>query len=222
MDAPRPTQDPPVILALLAKAPVAGRVKTRLCPPCSPEQAARLAQAALEDTLAAVLGTPGTRPVVVLDGEPGGWLPSGVAVVAQRSGDLAHRLQGTIDDLGGPVVVIGMDTPQLTPSVLGTAVTSLLAPGADAVLGPAADGGYWAIGVRTHHADLFANVTMSVSSTAREQRARLRALRLIWTELGLLRDVDDISDAREVALETPDTRFAQVLRAFDLAADRNH
>lgn len=57
-------------LAVIAKAPVAGRVKTRLCPPCTPQQAAALAGAALQDTLAAVAATPAHRRVLVLDGEP--------------------------------------------------------------------------------------------------------------------------------------------------------
>ena len=68
-------------LLILAKAPVAGRVKTRLCPPCSPEQAATLAEAAIVDTLAAAVATPGVRPVLVLDGVPGDWVPNGLEIV---------------------------------------------------------------------------------------------------------------------------------------------
>ena len=206
----------PVALALLAKAPVAGRVKTRLCPPCSPQEAAALARAALEDTLEAMLSTPGTTPVVVLDGEPGDWLPDGIPVVAQRSGDLGDRLQGALDDVGGPVLVIGMDTPQVAAPLLATAASALLAPGTDAVLGPAADGGYWLIGVRAPQPGLFTGVAMSVDTTAYEQRARLRALGLTWTELEVLRDVDGIADAREVAATAPRSRFAAALARLDL------
>lgn len=209
-------ESPEVLLAILAKAPVPGHVKTRLCPPCSPDEAALLARAALEDTLEAVLATGSARPVVVLEGEPGDWLPVGVPVVGQRHGDLADRLQGAVDDVGGPVLVIGMDTPQLTPSMLHRATRALLVPGVDAVLGPAVDGGYWAIGVKTPHPALFDGVSMSVETTAQEQRARLRSLGLRWTELAVLRDVDSIDDARAVALATPGCRFAAVLRAIDL------
>lgn len=203
-----------VVLAVLAKAPVPGRVKTRLCPPCSPTEAALLARAALEDTLEAVLATAGTRPVVVLDGEAGDWLPPGVPVVAQRAGDLGDRLQGALDDVGSPVIVVGMDTPQLTPALLAGAATALLAPGVDAVLGPAADGGYWSIGVRGPCPGLFVGVPMSLDTTARDQRARMRELRLRWSELAVLRDVDGIADAREVALATPGSRFARALQGF--------
>lgn len=209
----------PVALALLAKAPVAGRVKTRLCPPCSPHEAAALARAALEDTLDAMLATPGTKPVVVLDGEPGDWLPDGIPVVAQRSGDLGDRLQGALDDVGGPVLVIGMDTPQVTAPLLTAAATALLTPGTDAVLGPAADGGYWLIGVRAPRPGLFTGVAMSVDTTAQDQRLRLGALGLTWTELDELRDVDGIDDAREVAAAAPRSRFAAAFTRLDLGAD---
>lgn len=208
-------QPPTVTVAVLAKAPVAGRVKTRLCPPCTPAEAALLARAALEDTIEAVLATDGTRAVVVLDGDGGGWLPLDLPVVAQRRGDLGDRLQGAVDDLGGPVLVLGMDTPQVTPLQLADAVAALLAPGVDAVLGPAADGGYWSIGLRTGRSGLFTGVPMSVDTTAREQRLRLRSLGLSWTELDELRDVDTISDAREVAAGCPSTRFAATLQGVE-------
>src|SRR2546421_10372667 len=67
----------PVTVGVMAKAPVAGTSKTRMCPPLSPEEAARIAEAALVDTLQAVLGTPVRRHVVVLDGDPGPCSPGG-------------------------------------------------------------------------------------------------------------------------------------------------
>src|SRR3954454_14382094 len=73
-----------VALAVIAKAPVPGRVKPRLCPPSTGTEAAELAAASLHDTLAAVAATPAPRRVLVLDGDPGDWVPSGFAVIAQR------------------------------------------------------------------------------------------------------------------------------------------
>ena len=102
-------------IAVIAKAPVAGRSKTRLTPPCTPEQAAALASAALADTLAAVAATPGARRVLVLDGAPGPWLRPGFEVLAQRGAGLAERLAAAFADIGEPALVVGMDTPQLTP-----------------------------------------------------------------------------------------------------------
>jgi glycosyltransferase A (GT-A) superfamily protein (DUF2064 family) len=79
-------------LLVIAKQPVPGRVKTRLVPPCSYQQAAALAEAALADTLNAVLQAPARRRVLVLDGTPGPWLPDGFDVVPQSGGQLDERL----------------------------------------------------------------------------------------------------------------------------------
>ncbi len=200
-------------LAVIAKAPEAGRSKTRLCPPCTRAQAASLAQAALTDVLAAVAATPAARRVVVLDGEPGAWLPAGFELLAQRGDGLAERLACAFADLGGPAVVLGMDTPQVTPALLGDALRALAC--APAVLGPACDGGYWAIGLQAAEARVFDGVPMSTADTEPAQRERLDALGLRCTQLSLLRDVDTIEDARAVAAAAPDTRFARALAAFD-------
>jgi rSAM/selenodomain-associated transferase 1 len=207
-------------LLIIAKAPVAGRSKTRLCPPCSPRQAAGLAEAALRDTLAAVAVTPGVdRRVLVLDGAPGPWLPPGFEVVAQRGDGLAARLAHAFAACGGPALLVGMDTPQLAPSLL-TAGLRALRDGADSVLGLAADGGYWAIGLQRPDAAVFDGVPMSESRTGAVQRARLTALGLAPVMLPVLRDVDVIADARAVAGAAPATRFAHALDALDLVTTR--
>lgn len=198
-------------LIVIAKAPAPGRSKTRLCPPCTPEQAARLAEAALADTLAAVAATPADRRVLVLDGEPGAWLPDRFEVVAQRGGGLDERLAHAFEDVGGPALLIGMDTPQVTPRLLHAAARRLRA--ADAVLGPALDGGFWALGLNHPDRSLMVGVPMSVENTGREQRERLRAAGLRIGVLAPLRDVDTIEDARAVAGEVPGGRFAAALEA---------
>jgi len=201
-------------IAVIAKAPVAGRSKTRLCPPCTPRQAAELATAALRDTLDAVLAVRGgVRRVLVLEGTPGPWLPQGFEVIAQRGDGLAARLAAAFDDLGGPTFLVGMDTPQLTPRLLADGLRAL--EDADASLGPAPDGGYWGIGLNTPDPAVFAGVPMSVESTGAVQRARLRSLGLQTAILPALRDVDLIADARAVAALAPQTRFAATLAAID-------
>ena len=105
-------------LIVIAKAPIPGLVKTRLCPPCTPVEAAGLAEAALADTLARVLETPVDRRVVVLDGQPGDWLPDGFEIFAQRGDGLDERLAAAFADVGGPALIVGMDTPQLTSALL--------------------------------------------------------------------------------------------------------
>jgi rSAM/selenodomain-associated transferase 1 len=201
-------------LIVIAKAPVPGRVKTRLCPPCSPAQAARLAEAALADTLAAVAATPAARRVCALDGAPGPWLPDGFETIRQRGGGLRERLAAAFGDVGEPALLIGMDTPQLSPAVLSHAAAAL--EHADAALGLAPDGGYWAIGLRRPCAGVFDGVPMSVAATGAIQRKRLEAQGLRVAELPALRDVDDVADARVVAREcAADARFPAALRAVE-------
>jgi glycosyltransferase A (GT-A) superfamily protein (DUF2064 family) len=201
-------------LLVIAKEPVPGRVKTRLTPPYSPWQAAYLAEAALADTLDAVLRTPARHRVLVLDGAPGRWLPSGFEVVPQAAGGLDERLAAAFAGCdGGPALLVGMDTPQITPELLAPA----LAPGGwdscDAWFGPAADGGFWALGLAEPRLapGLIRGVAMSTCRTGEIQRRRLTEAGLRVEDLAPLRDVDTAADAVEVAAAVPGSRFAAVL-----------
>lgn len=198
---------------VLAKAPVPGRVKTRLCPPCDPEQAAALAEAALVDTLRSVAATRCERRVLVLEGAPGPWLPAGFEVLPQRGRGLDERLAHAFTDIGTGGVLIGMDTPQITPARLTATLRALAAPGVDAVLGPSVDGGWWALGLRAPDRTVFLGVPMSTPHTGDAQRFRLHELRLRTAALPTLRDVDDFDDALAVARTAPDGRFAATLRS---------
>lgn len=202
-------------LLVIAKAPVPGRSKTRLCPPCTPEQAAALAEAALVDTLAAVAATPCAGRTLVLEGPRGDWLPDGFEVVPQRGSGLGERLAAAFSHRDEPSLLIGMDTPQVGPELLGEALERLKRPGADAVLGLAEDGGYWAIGMRAPQPAAFEGVPMSSPRTGVQQREQLRRLGLTVRDLPTLRDVDDIDDARGVAAERPLSGFARALRAME-------
>ncbi|GAA0354933.1 TIGR04282 family arsenosugar biosynthesis glycosyltransferase [Actinoallomurus spadix] len=213
MTAPAPGG--PVTLLVIAKEPVPGRVKTRLTPPFTPVQAAALAEAALADTLAAVAATPAARRVLVLAGRPGRWLPEGFEVVPQRGGGLDERLANAFADAGGPAVLVGMDTPQVTPARLTRAARSL--GEGDAVFGPAADGGFWLLGLRRPDPRLLLGVPMSRPDTGACQRARLCGLRV--TTLGTLTDVDTAADAVRVAGQAPGTRFAAALAAMGRPGD---
>ncbi|HLM49861.1 MAG TPA: DUF2064 domain-containing protein [Solirubrobacteraceae bacterium] len=214
-DPPAPPRREPVsgeaALVVLAKAPVPGNVKTRLSPPCTPEQAADLAAAALADTLDAVLATPAARRVIVLDGDPGPWLPPGLEVLSQRGDGLAERLAAAFADAAGPTLAVGMDTPQVTPELLLQGLRAL--DGADAAIGLAADGGFWAIGLRRPDPDVFHRVPMSNEHTGVAQVARLGALGLSRATLPSLRDVDTFADALAVAADAPHGRFAAAVAA---------
>jgi glycosyltransferase A (GT-A) superfamily protein (DUF2064 family) len=204
----------PPALIVIAKAPVAGRVKTRLCPPCTPDQAADLARASLQDTLDAVeRSTLAGRRIVVLDGEPGPWLPSGFEVIAQRGDGLAERLAAAFDDVGEAAFLVGMDTPQLTPELLDAGLEAVIIR--DSAFGAALDGGYWGLGLRTPDAAVFAGVPMSSTRTGAVQLAQLAMLGRDPVILPPLLDVDTFSEALAVAGEAPETRFAALVAAIE-------
>ncbi len=199
-------------LIVIAKAPRAGRSKTRLCPPCTPQQACDLAAAALRDTLDAVAVAQAGRRLLVLDGTPGDWLPEGFDVVPQASGGLGARLAAAFAQVDGPAFLVGMDTPQILPADLEAGLRALA--GCDASLGFAPDGGYWGIGLRGPQPGAFDGVPMSADGTGAAQLARLEALGLRVSQLPELRDVDAIADAFAVAEQAPLTRFAAALAAI--------
>ncbi|MEV4619001.1 DUF2064 domain-containing protein [Asanoa sp. NPDC049573] len=209
------------VLLVMAKAPVPGTVKTRLCPPATPRAAARIAAAALRDTLDAVRGTPGVIPVLACAGclaegeDPAGLTAAlaGWTVLPQRGNGLGERLANAHADAqaaypGQPVLQIGMDTPQVDPDRLAYAAGRL--DEADAVLGAAVDGGWWALGLRDpRHATVLRAVPMSTPDTGRLTRAALVERGLLVAALPVLRDVDEWPDALAVAAARPDGRFAR-------------
>ena len=201
-----------IALLVIAKQPIAGRVKTRLCPPCTHQQAAALAAAALLDTLKVVARTPAARRVLVFDGDPGRWRPHGFELIAQRGDGLGERLAAAFEDVGGPALLVGMDTPQLSTELLLDGLAALTRPDVDAVLGPALDGGYWSIGLKdTEPRGVFEGVPMSEPGTCVAQQERLASLGLAVYEQRPLRDIDTFEDAQAVAAEAPTTRFAATL-----------
>ncbi|MER5964618.1 DUF2064 domain-containing protein [Streptomyces sp. NPDC002057] len=192
-------------LLVIAKQPVPGRVKTRLTPPFTPAEAAALAEAALADTLAVAASVPAARHVLVLDGEPGPWLPAGFVVAPQVAGGLDVRLAAAFEGCPGPAFLIGMDTPQITPALLGRALEWETC---DAWFGPAADGGFWGLGLASPDPGLLLGVPMSRPDTGAVQYERLRRAGLRTGLLPVLRDVDTAQDARDVAALAAGTRFA--------------
>jgi uncharacterized protein len=211
MNRHRRTRSPHVLV--MAKEPHPGRVKTRLCPPCSPEEAAAVAEAALADTLAAIAACGASRKILALDGEPGSWLPPGFDVVPQRGTDFNQRLAGAWSDAGGPGLQLGMDTPQVSAPELDDLLARL--DSGDAVLGHALDGGWWVIGWDGANPQaMFAGIPMSAAHTGRAQEARVLALGLALHRAAPKRDIDTIDDLRTVAREFPRLRTARVARSL--------
>jgi uncharacterized protein len=208
-----------VDLIVVAKEPVPGQVKTRLCPPCTPRDAAAVAAASLADTLEVAVRSAADRVVLALDGRPGPWCPPGIDIVDQGTGSFDRRLTNAWAAVEGPALQIGMDTPQLTTDDIDDALARLDEDGVDAVLGPALDGGWWSIGLLRPHPDAFAGVPMSRPDTGARQHARLGALGLRTRWLGARRDVDTWDDAVAVASVAPHTRFAAAVHRLTAGAE---
>lgn len=202
-----------VQILVLAKQPVAGRVKTRLSPPLTAAGAAAVATAAIEDTLATVRAVPVARRVLVLDGT---YPADGFAVQRQCEGAMDLRLAAAFDDAAAasplPALLIGMDTPQLSVALLREAAEALLTH--PAVLGLAADGGWWALGLQRPDGALLRGIRTSRDDTGAEQHARLVAAGRHPYLLTELIDVDTVEDALAVRALAPDSRFATVLDAL--------
>lgn len=214
-------------LIVLAKAPVPGRVKTRLCPPFTPEEAAELAAAALYDSLAVAAATGADHRLLVLDGEPDlelrrACLDDGFVRRPQVPGTLDVRIAAAFAEAAwidpGPALLIGMDTPQASASVLDEALAAMAA-GADAAFGPAEDGGFWALGLRepshVRTDSLLLGVPMSRPDTGAIQLRRLDDAGLYAFHLPMLRDVDTADCAYAAAALRPDTAFARRLAVID-------
>ena len=209
-----------VQLLVIAKAPIPGRVKTRLCPPCTPEQAAAIATAALADTLAAAAAFPAVRRTLVLDPGPAGAsafpVPAGWRVVLQHGSGLGERLANAFADtaiVGVTTLLIGMDTPQVTASLLAEVAAG--AETSDAVLAPAQDGGWWALALQQPvHARVLTGVAMSTAATCADTLTALSRLGLAVAIGPILGDVDTADDAIDVATACPDGAFAAAVGAY--------
>jgi glycosyltransferase A (GT-A) superfamily protein (DUF2064 family) len=199
-------------LVVMAKECVPGRVKTRLSPPFSLAQAARIAQASLEDTLTFGSALEVTRRVLCFAGthppaDAGDW-----EVVAQEHGGLDERIAAVLDGCTGPTLLIGMDTPQLRTEHIALALA--WPDDADALLGMAEDGGFWALALREPAGSLVRGIPMSRPDTGARQRERLEAAGLRVRDLPMLTDLDTAASLAVVAADLPgDGQLARLLRS---------
>jgi glycosyltransferase A (GT-A) superfamily protein (DUF2064 family) len=216
-------------LLVIAKAPAPGRSKTRLTPPCTPEQAAAIAAASLGDTLDAARRVPDTRVVVALDGAADGLDLAGCTVVPQIEGEFGARLAAACSDaMAGddlPTLLLGMDTPQVSPELLTRCLDRLEAAGpGTAVLGPSTDGGWWALGLHSAaSARVLARVPMSRADTGACTRTALEDTGVTVAGLPTLTDIDHFPEALTVAdrchaFSRTALTVRQVARALERAA----
>lgn len=218
------------IVVVIAKECLPGRVKTRLHPALSFEGAAELASASLDDTLETVnsLTARPARRILAFDGVTPPAAAAGWEILPQVAGDLDERLAAIFDSCDAPTLLVGMDTPQLSAELLAPVFADwaaaarpgpgLRSPAADAWFGPAADGGFWALGLNKPTGALIRGVAMSRDDTGATQLARLQDAGLRVRVLDTLTDVDTIEAAHDVAALAPDGRFAATLAALTAPA----
>ncbi|MEO3931522.1 DUF2064 domain-containing protein [Micrococcaceae bacterium Sec7.4] len=201
-------------VAVIAKECLAGRVKTRMSPPLSPEGAAALAQLSLSMTLDTVRFLPARNRMLVMDGTPTAADAEGFTVVPQATGGLDERLAAICDAATGPLLIIGMDTPQFSADHVAPLLHdwSTNAPSHDAWIGPATDGGFWALALHRPDGALIRGVPMSTDTTGAKQLTRLLARGLSVGTLAELADMDHFSDALDIAAAIPETDFAHAVQ----------
>jgi rSAM/selenodomain-associated transferase 1 len=218
-----------IAVAIMAKAPLAGQVKTRLCPPLSPDEAAGLYRCFLLDKIQQVRALERARPVIAYApedcGEIFGALAPDLSLLPQQGPDLGVRLTGILDRLLASghdgALAIDSDTPTLPVSLLQQAVDLLADPELDVVVGPTEDGGYYLIGLRAPQPELFTEMPWSTRAVLPEtmHRARSRGLRLVqlppWYDV----DTPDDLDRLRVELAKTEARMAPHSRRFLLPPD---
>jgi len=198
-------------IAVMAKAPVPGRVKTRLAPPLMPDMAAALSAAFLRDITENIVLAAREIPIrgyvayapagsaALFDGmlaEGTGFvLADGAGVAAPEVEGfgrcLLHAAQSLFAQGHDAVCLLNSDSPNLPTALLGQAAAALAEDGDRVVLGPAEDGGYYVLGIKAPHRRLFEDITWSTGEVARQTRARARALGLAVVELDPWYDIDD-------------------------------
>lgn len=211
-------------LAVMAKRPQAGEVKTRLCPPLTPEEAAGLAQCFLLDKLDQVRRVAYVERFLAFspsDAETFFRSRAGGAfsLLPQRGTDLGERLADLSERLltaGYPaVMIVGTDSPTLPDAVLHEAHGVLAQDRADVVLGPTDDGGYYLIGLRQPRRDLFCGIAWSTDAVLRQTVAKAEAAGLRTHILPAWYDVDVASDLERLVRDLTDNpASAPRTRAF--------
>lgn len=194
------------LLAIFAKQPRAGWVKTRLSPPLTPVQARDLYRIALEETVSRLATAPATR--VLCHAGRHGWFARafpGVLRLAQGRGDLGTRLARVTAALfaagGGPVAVVGSDSPDLPLALVEEAFAALA--GADAAVVASGDGGYALLALAAPQPGLFKGIPWSTSRVLAATWERAAALGLRLENVGSWDDVDDIASLQRLVTRSP-------------------
>jgi rSAM/selenodomain-associated transferase 1 len=194
----------------MAKAPREGEVKTRLVPPLTTAEAAALGVAFIRDVAENILAA---AEAAAIDGyiaysPPGSaevfqaLAPEAIGLLPPRRIGLAAGLIDAATDLlaagYGAACLVNADSPTLPTASLVEAARALAAPGDRVVLGPAADGGYYLIGLKRAHRRLFEDIAWSSELVFRQTVERAREIGLEIVTLSGWYDVDDVASLRQL------------------------
>lgn len=202
-------------LGMFAKQPVPGQVKTRLCPPLTPDQAAGLYAAALQESVAR-LQQPAWQLAIIYAGERDYFSARfpGIPLLPQSEGDLGVRLQAAFAALRGAgaskVAMVGSDTPDLPLTIVEGAFAAL--GDSDLALAPAADGGYVLLGIRGDQPELFRDIPWSSEAVLSTTLARAAALQLAVRQLAGWEDLDDAAALQRLLQRSPESATARYAR----------
>jgi len=203
------------VLGIFAKQPIAGRVKTRLCPPLSPQQAAELYRTCLQETVLAMAEAPAER-VLFFDGDGTFFAETfpDLRLIPQSDGDLGRRLDRAFAQLFAEgcsaVALIGSDSPDLPMPLVADAFSAL--NNHDLAVAPARDGGYVLIGQSVHSPELFCDMPWSSADLWPATRQRGEELGLSCRELDGWEDLDDLASLQRLCQRSPASPTAQLAR----------
>src|SRR5438874_3749573 len=225
-------------LAIMTKAPRAGQVKTRLVPSLTAEEAAKLNICFLRDTASAIaraggatgrargvgVYTPVNAESVYID-----ILPPDFDLLPQRGDGFGERLAFAAEDLFrcgfDGVCLIDSDSPTISADVYTEAVELLSKPGDRLVLGPCDDGGYYLIGIKRAHPELFERIDWSTERVLEQTKHRAQESNLEVSSLPIGYDVDDAKTFRrlcdELLAEESSNEVAPSTREFLSTLKRN-
>jgi uncharacterized protein len=205
-----------IAVAIMAKVPIAGAVKTRLCPPLRPNEAATLARCFLQDRVDQLAALPLGEPMVAFT-PPGqaaavrSLVPPKVRLIPQAGEDLGARLDRVLTDLLAEgyagAIAVDADSPTLPSAYLEAACCHLQEGRADVVIGPSEDGGYYLIGLRQPAPALFRTMAWSTPAVLPETLARVGEARLRLHLLPAWFDVDRGADLERLLAPPPEEAF---------------
>jgi rSAM/selenodomain-associated transferase 1 len=214
-------------LLIFAKQPLPGKVKTRLTPPLTPEEACQLYHCMLLDTLSKVLPQVSVDRFLcyVDEGDAAGFMRTispDTALLPQVTGDLGERMaaafrQMFVQGYDG-VIIIGTDMPDLPMEIIRSACTWLENSSQDVLLGPAEDGGYYLVAMKQLHEELFRDIPWSSDKVLCSTLARASAAGLEIELLPVWYDIDTPEDLRRPELraeQSPAIRTREFLSRLD-------